>query len=197
MKFFKYLIGICVVMLGTTYTVQASINFPRVAFTFDFNTCGTLGPRFQLFSYDKYFGDRKWKTDLEDINTKSLISYSYGLGFGSYKVPSTDHDDNDIYHLYGMFLLSYQNKSFFEPFIGIYPGYAWGVEKGFFINPTTGVNIRAFYFSEDWNTRLLQTFIQLRVEYNTQLSSVFFGAGLILHFFYTPPFKDRFPKIPD
>lgn len=182
-KIIKYIICIYFVF-GQLHLAHAqyftSVRFPMVAFTYDFNTLlseeEAYGPRVQLISNEKFFGK---KTDLSNGNA---LVYSYGGGIGSYHVKVLGKNDDGMHHVYAMFLLGYKNSSFLEPFFGVYPGIVWGTREGFFCNPAVGLNVTAFHFDRNWNTRLLQTYVQARVEYNTLLSSAFLGGGLILKF---------------
>ena len=159
-------------------------SIPKIAFTFDFNTLFSddhaMGPRLQVFSNNNYFGENdSYKRSL----TENTIAYTYGLGFGDYRVNSLKKEkgsDNDLYFLYGLFTICYQNKGMFEPFAGICPGITWEAKSGIFVNPMAGINITAFRVRRNWNSLLFQSYGQVRIEYNTLLSTPFLGCGIIL-----------------
>jgi hypothetical protein len=173
-------------MLGVTGIVgaQSSYSIPRFAVTFDFNTSfsteNAWGPRMQIYSNNNYFGkDRNRKKRL----TENTIAYTYGLGFGGYKVNSLkkkNGSDDGLYLFFTSVALCYQNQGMFEPFAGIYPGISWGIKSEFFVNPVAGINIIAFRVRRNWNSLLFQTYAQARIEYNTMLSTTFIGCGVIL-----------------
>ncbi len=173
-------------MLGVEGIVGAQnpYSIPKIAFTFDFNTPfsddNAIGPRMQVYSNNNYFGkSRNRKRHIND----NTIAYTYGLGFGGYKVNSLkkkDGSEDDLYLLFASFTICYQNQSMFEPFAGIYPGIAWGPKSDFFVNPVAGINITAFRVRRNWNSILFQTYGQVRLEYNTMLSTPFLGCGFIL-----------------
>ncbi len=185
MKIIQYLVSVCVAW-GSICIVRAedtSAGFPRITFTYDFNTPistdGVYGPRLQLSSDNKYFGkDRLQKSKL----TESIMAYTYGLGLGNYKLDVKPKNNNNMTYIYAILALHYQNQSYFEPFVGVYPGYAWSAEQGVFFNPVIGIDIRAFHFKRNWNSNLMQTYVQMRVEYNTLVSSLLFSIGLTLQF---------------
>ncbi len=181
-------------LFGLSYFAQAQedrdppfVKFPKVAFTYDFNTLfssdDTHGPRLQLISNHKFFGSNEVRTRREKTG-ENTVTYAYGVGLGSYTVESLKRkgDDGAVNHFYAMFVFSYRNQSYFEPFFGIYPGFTWGAKSDLFVDPTIGINVKGFHVKRNWNSNLLQTYLQLRVEYQTSLSSVFCGAGVMLQF---------------
>ncbi len=181
------MICLCFVVAIPDATQAAGNNkfgIPKIAVTYDLNTFfpvdDAYGPRMQIFSNNRHFRSRKHDWD----PTKNTLTYAYGIGLGSYKVSGLEQkgSDNDMYHTYAMLLCIYQNKSIFEPFVGVYPGFTWGSKDSFFVNPTAGVNIMAFSINRNWNSKLLQAYVQFRIEYNTSLSSFFCGGGVILQF---------------
>ncbi len=186
MKIIRYL-GFTCLAIGLTCNIYAGdqpYGFPKIIFTYDFNTLfydnDSYGFRVQIQSNNRQFDNGVWKKRPTD----SSFAYAYGIGFGSYTVQSMEKkgSDNDFYHVFSTFAFSYQNRSSFEPFVGVYPGFTWGDKRGFFANPNVGVNITAFHINRNWNARLLQTYLQIRAEYNTLLSSFFLGGGMILQF---------------
>ena len=173
-------------MLGVADIVNAkdAFSIPKIAFTFDFNTISSndhaTGPRLQVLSNNNYFG--KNKSRRRSLN-ENKMAYTYGLGLGDYKVNSLKKENgsnNDLYFLYGLFTVCYQNQGMFEPFAGICPGIAWEAKSGIFVNPMAGINITAFKVRRNWNSLLFQTYGQVRIEYNTLLSTPFLGCGMIL-----------------
>ena len=173
-------------MLCMTDAVNAedAYSIPKIAFSFDFNTPfstdNAIGPRMQVSSNNNYFGNNK---NSRRRLTESMAAYTFGLGFGDYRVNSLkkkEGSDNDLYFLYGVFTICYQNQGMFEPFAGVYPGLTWGVKSEFFVNPVAGINIAAFKVRRNWNSILFQTYGQVRIEYNTMLSTAFLGCGIIL-----------------
>lgn len=163
------------------------IRFPKVAFTYDFNTLfsneDAFGPRIELIGRNRFFGENKGK-DLTDRYTETMLGYAIGVGIGGYNIDALKKKGEDSYlnHSFLIFVLCYQNQSYFEPFAGIYPGVSWGVKRSFFVNPTAGINIKAFNFRRNWVSNYFQTYFQLRLEYNTSLSALFMGCGAILEF---------------
>lgn len=181
----RYLVGIFLFLcpLYISYA-QDFTGIPRVSFSFDMNNIfpgeNALGPRLQIYSNNKYFGKNKVK---KSRSLEDRLTYTYGIGVGGYYMRSYERPDNYLYHSYVILQLVYQNRSYFEPFAGIFPGYSWGAEKDFFFNPTAGINVRSFHINRNWNSRLLQAYAQLRIEYNTLLSSSFLGVGLVMQFY--------------
>ncbi len=177
-------IGFILVLLPVARAGDSPSGIPKIALTCDFNTFfpgdNAYGLRLQVYSNHHFFGDKERKKR-SDENT---WTYMYGAGLGDYTVQSLDKKgtDDDVYHFYGALLFSYRNQSFFEPFVGLYPGLAWGSKSGVFVNPVIGVDITAFHINRNWNSKLLQTYVQLKAEYNTLLSSVFLGVGVVLQF---------------
>jgi hypothetical protein len=180
----KYLIAAyCIAVSCITVKAQGA-GFLKASVSFDYNSAvfdkGAFGPKIQVYSPNMYFGKNKQKKSRSGEN---MFTYACGMGYGSYVIRSRNKNNNDLYLLHAVLLVVYENRSYFEPFCGVFPGLAWGVEKAGFINPTAGVNVKAFHINRNWNSKLLQTYGQLHVEYNTHLSSVFFGVGFVLHFF--------------
>lgn len=176
-------IGFVLVLLPAR-AVDSPSGIPKIALICDFNTFfpgdNAYGLRLQVYSNHHFFSDQERKKRSDE----KTWTYMFGAGLGDYTVQSLDKKgtDDDVYHFYGVLLFSYRNQGFFEPFAGLYPGVAWGSKTGFFANPVIGVDITSFSIHRNWNSKLLQTYVQLKVEYNTLLSSVFFGVGVVLQF---------------
>ena len=173
----KFFLITCILFFTLHIHVHAqyvTAKFPRIGLNYDFNITSkdldAYGPRVQVFSKDRKIRG-------------TILTYLFGLGFGDYKVKQIKDRDRDTYHIYGMLSVNYKNPSSFEPFVGIYPGVAWGGKKGFFANPITGVNITAFHINRNWNSKLLQTYVQLHAEYNTLFTELFLGGGIYIFFY--------------
>ena len=182
----KYVVCVCLAvgLSGLAQAGDRKFGVPKIAVAYDFNAVFSddhaHGPRIQIFSNNRYFNSRKnqWKP------RENALAFAYGLGLGSYNVNSLKQkgSDNDMYHTYAVLQLIYGNGTIFEPFLGVYPGLSWGSKSGFFVNPAAGINITAFHITRNWNSKLLQTFVQFRVEYNNSLSSFFCGGGMVFQF---------------
>jgi hypothetical protein len=169
---------------GTTRTADAQnpSSIPKIAFTFDFNAPFSddhiLGARAQVYSNNRYFGNsRKWH------GSGNALAWTYGVGLGDYKVGSLkkkDGSEDNLYLLFASFTICHQNNSIFEPFVGVYPGIAWGIKSGVFANPVAGIQVSTFRVRRNWNSILFQSYVQVRIEYNTVLSTPFLGCSLIL-----------------
>ena len=178
---------ICILLLLGVASIVNAQNFysiPKFAFTFDFNTPfsddNAIGPRMQMYSNNNYFSKHK---NRQRYSKENMVAYTYGLGFGGYKVNSLKKkagSNDDLYHLYGILTICYQNRGMFEPFAGVYPGITWEAKSGFFVNPLAGINITAFKVRKNWNSVLFQTYAQVRLECNTMLSATFLGCGIII-----------------
>jgi len=164
--------------------VKDTYSIPKVSFTYDFNAPFSddkaIGPRIQVISNNNYFGDNnRYKRKLNE----NTIAYTYGLGFGGYRVNSLKKEigsNNDLYFLYGLFTVCYQNETMIEPFAGVCSGIAWEAKSGVFMNPVAGINITALRVRRNWNSLLFQLYGQIRIEYNTLLSTPFLGCGIVL-----------------
>lgn len=176
--------GFILVLLPAARAGDSPSGIPKIAISCDFKVFSAgdnaYGPKLQVYSNYHFFSDKERKKR-SDENT---CAYMFGAGLCDYAVQSVNKKgaDNDVYQFYGVLLFSYRNQSFFEPFVGLYPGVAWGFKTGAFVNPVIGVDITSFHINRNWNSKLLQTYVQLKAEYNTLLSSVFLGAGLVLQF---------------
>ncbi|MDR1668269.1 MAG: hypothetical protein LBS03_11380 [Bacteroidales bacterium] len=183
LKVFLFVVGLSMVfqfpVCGTTKG-----NLPRFSATFDFDPSsfekGEYGFRVHAV------GNRLLRESVKNRSSINSFYFSYGVGFGSYRT----NDDVDlawdkrfIHQAFLLALFDYRNKTIFEPFVGVYPGYAWEARKGFFFNPVAGSNIKLFNIDRNWNSKILTLFFQIRGEYNTLLSSFYTGGGFIFQFF--------------
>ena len=161
--------------------------FPKVVATYDFNIISSndnaSGPRFEILGRNRLFG-YNYSNDKIEWYPEKAFGYALGLGIGSYKAESLKEEGEDDYlnHAFLMFVITYQNQNSIEPFLGIYPGITWGPVKELFANPVAGINVPAFKLRRNWNSYYLKTYFQLRIEYNTILSTTFLSAGLLLEF---------------
>ncbi|MDR0713560.1 MAG: hypothetical protein LBF89_04785 [Bacteroidales bacterium] len=163
---------------------EVKSSLPRFSATFDFDPSsfekGEYGFRVYAFS------NRPLRKSVKNQSKDESFFLSYGLGFGSYRMTSEIAQTSNVRFLHQAFVtlwFDYRNKTIFEPFIGVYPGYAWEARNGFFVNPVAGTNMKMFDIDRNWNSKVLTLFFQVRGEYNTLLSSFFVGGGFIFQFF--------------
>ncbi|MDR1866423.1 MAG: hypothetical protein LBR08_12760 [Bacteroidales bacterium] len=164
----------------------APYGMPKVGVAFDFNPStvenGIYGFRVHATDNRKLQGSRNRNYSQSD----RILPYTYGIGFGGYRMNGKQEVGSNSKYLYQfhlIFTFNYLNRSNFDPFIGACPGYATGAKNGFFFNPVAGMNVRLFDVNRNWNSNFVRAFFQVRVEYNTILSSVFTGGGFVLQFF--------------
>jgi hypothetical protein len=169
-----------------SWQVSGQVMFPKIGATFDFDPSsmegGAYGFKVSVFDNRKFWGNMGQR----NVQRGNTLPYSYGLAIGSYRVIAENEIETSHKYLNQLnliFVFNYQNKSHFDPFVGIYPGYAWGAKAGFFFNPVLGTNIRLFDINRNWNSSVLRTFFQVRAEYNTVLSAIFAGGGFVLQIF--------------
>jgi hypothetical protein len=175
-------------VLATFFQVSAygkiKGNWPRFSATFDFSPSSFVKGEYGFRVHA--VGNRKLWEPAKNRLKVGTLHLSYGLGIGSYRTNAHSDqtwDKQFIHHVFLMTLLDYRNKTIFEPFVGVYPGYAWDAEKGFFLNPVAGSNFRMLNVDRNWNSKILTLFFQVRGEYNTLLKSFFAGGGFIFQFF--------------
>jgi hypothetical protein len=162
----------------------AYAGIPKFSASFDFNPVSideaTFGFKVSAFNNEKFWNIKNRKS----VN-KEVLPYIYGIGVGAYRTKGEHaiQGEKYLYFSHLILLFTFQNKSLFEPFAGIYPGYAWGVKECFFLNPTIGTQVYLFKFSRNFNVDLAKTYFQIRAEYNTTLTAVFVGGGFIFQFF--------------
>ncbi|MDR1672958.1 MAG: hypothetical protein LBS09_05815 [Bacteroidales bacterium] len=163
----------------------AYAGIPKFSASFDFDPTSIDNAVFG-FKVSAFSNERFWDAKNKVSTNKKTVPYTYGIGVGAYRTNgeyATQANEKYVYFSHLVLLFTFPNKSLFEPFVGIYPGYAWGAKESFFFNPVVGTEVYLFKFSRNFNVDLAKTYFQIRAEYNTALSTIFAGGGFVFQFF--------------